>query len=244
MKSLLLLLGLLSISLMQAQTRLTPKNLSIEKKWLKNANYEMKWFALKDTQRIEIGSVVTTINSLDNKLVVVTNITMKQSPSLWIDSTIANKKDLSPVYHSSYNAQRDMALKFGHVVNGFYNDKINKVRTVVTDTTNEDYFDSNLYPLLITWLPMQVGYKREISIYDYRPGGKKGVLKASIEEVIDGVYETKSAGSRNVWILKVADEISAPGGYSLYYIDKEDRRLWKQRIEMGGRQMEMLRVEE
>ena len=33
---------------------------------------------------------------------------------------------------------------------GFYNDKLKQQNIVVSDTTSAEYFDSNIYPLLIT----------------------------------------------------------------------------------------------
>ena len=236
-------MGLAATISMRAQTRLTPQNLRVDQRWLKDLTYDMTWYALKDTQRVEIGVITTDIQTSKNRLVVVSTIKIKQSPSRWIDSTIANLNNLSPIYHSSYNGQRDMTLKFDRIVKGYYNDKIKKLTSSISDTTSESYFDSNLYPIIVTWLPLQEGYKQDMSIYDFKPGGKCGVLRASVEEVGNGVYESKSSGQREVWVVKVSDEIGPPGGFSIYYIDKTDRRLWKQRIEMGGRIMEMVRGE-
>ena len=226
-----------------AQAVLTPGNKAVEKRWITNTSYQMTWYAVKDTAKFEIGKTTTNINISNNKIIVVTGISLKNMQSPWVDSTIANAKDLSPVYHSSYNAQRDMALHFGKIVTGFYTDKMKHVNTIITDTTSQDYFDSNLYPVLITWLPLQEGYNKDISIYDHKPGGKTGVIKATVHNVNKGTFTTKKSGLRSVWIVKVSDEIGGDG-YSTYYIDATDRRLWKQQIEAGGRTMQMELVEE
>jgi hypothetical protein len=133
--------------------------------------------------------------------------------------------------------QRDMVLHFGKIVTGYYEDKIKKTNTLISDTTHEGYFDSNLYPSLLRWLPLSEGYKREMSIYDYNPAGKIGVIKANIKSVNSGSYQSTTDVKRDVWILVVADELGGGNSFSTYYIDKADRSLWKQEINAGGRIM-------
>ena len=138
-----------------------------------------------------------------------------------------------------------MVLNFGQIVTGYYNDKIKKQNTLISDTTTSDYFDSNFYPSLIRWLPLREGYKMDLSIYDYNPSGKIGVIKASVLDVKSGIYQTNFSGSKNVWIVTVADEIgNSKKDPMTYYIDKADRRLWMQEINAGGRQMIMQLIEQ
>jgi hypothetical protein len=244
MKLIIIAVALFAALWAPAQQLLIPGKNAAEKKWIKNQDYQMKWYAVKDSTRFEIGSTSTQVLANENKLTVVTAVNVKQSKSPWIDSTIADASTLSPVYHSSYNAQRDMTLHFGKIVTGYYKDKITNTRTEINDTTTVAYFDSNLYPTLINWLPLQQGYKTDISIYDYTPGSKSGVIKASVKEVNKGIYKPKSSGSRNVWIVTVTDEIGGGGNsFSTYYVDSTDRRLWKQEINAGGRKMEMELIE-
>jgi len=227
-----------------AQPRLTPGKESFEKKWIRNEIYQMTWFAMKDTAKFEMGEVMTQVLKDKNYLTIVTTVNMKNSKAPWVDTTIASIKTLSPVRHASYNMQRDMVLDFGKIVTGYYHDKQKQQDHVLMDTTTADYFDSNLYPALIAWLPLTEGYKQDISIYEYNPAGKMGIIKASIKQVSSGTYASDKSGTRDVWIVTVADEI---GDYDksvmVYYIDKNDRRLWKQEINAGGRKMLMQRKE-
>lgn len=243
MKYAALLILFLSSLLSYAQPKLVPAKNVVEKKWMTNQQYEMIWYALRDTAKFEIGKVLTQVSNTDNKITVITQVTMKRSNTPWIDSTIALVKDLSPVYHSSYNAQRDMVLNFGKIVTGYYNDKIKKTTAVIRDTTREGYFDSNLYPALLTWLPLKEGYKQDISIYDYNPSGTIGVMKASVEDVKKGMYESERSGPHDVWVVTVSDEIGGSDSKMIYYIDMADRKLWKQEINAGARRMLMQRVE-
>lgn len=227
-----------------AQKLLTPSQRSFEKKWVKNSSYQMTWYALKDTSKFEIGKVSTQILVNTKNITVVTQVNMKNMKAPWVDSSIADVKTLQPIRHSSYNMQRDMVLNFGKVVTGYYYDKMQKSKTIINDTTNAGYFDSNLYPALIGWLPLENGYKQDISIYDYNPSSKIGVLKASVKNVESGTYQSEKSGTRDVWIVTVTDEISNTGNdMSVYYFDKIDRKLWKQEIEANGRKM-IMKLEE
>ncbi|HNV28636.1 MAG TPA: hypothetical protein PKJ83_05845 [Cyclobacteriaceae bacterium] len=224
-----------------AQSLLIPGKNSFERKWLKNESYEMIWYLLKDTMKIDIGKVTTHISIDEKVLTMITKVSMNNVTSSWIDSTLADITTLKPIRHSSFNKQRDMVLNFGHVVTGFYHDKVKDQNTVIRDMVAVDYFDSNLYPILIRWLPLKEGYKKNIAIYDYNPSARIGVMNAGIQKVTEGTYRSIKTGVKEVWIVTVADEIS--NGVATYYIDKQDRTLWKQEMNTGGRTMLMIRIE-
>ncbi len=234
------LLTALSCSL-YAQKALTPGKKSFQSQWLKPEKQHMTWYAVKDTTLFEIGKISSQI-STDKQLIVVTEVNLKNSPSPWIDSTSAEISTLKPIFHSSYNAQRDMRLVFGPIVSGFYNDKIKKSNTAIADQPNSGYFDSNLYPVLLRWLPLTESYRQTIAIYDFNPE-KKGILKAFVTDVKSGEYQSQKSGKRKVWIVSVHDEIGDGSTASRYYIDKESRKLWQQEINAANRQM-LLRADE
>ena len=244
MKSIILSVLTFATLISNAQNLLIPSKKSFDKKWVNNVNYQMTWYMLKDTAKFEIGKVATQISRGKTNLTVVTQVNMKNMKSPWVDSTVADLKTLKPIRHSSYNMQRDMVLNFGKIVTGFYNDKIKKNKTIVKDTTKSDYFDSNLYPVLIGWLPLANNYKQDILIYDYNPSAKIGVIKASVKNVSSSTYQTDKNGIRNVWVVTVTDDIgNGENGLSTYYFDKVDRKLWKQEIDANGRKMMMKLVE-
>jgi hypothetical protein len=226
-----------------AQTKLIPAKNLVKEKWLKNQNYEMTWFGMKDTIKFEIGKIRTQISNDKNKIIVTTQVSMNQMTTTWVDSSIADYKTLKPIRHSSYNGQRDMVLKFGNIVTGYYNDKIKKEVSEIQDTTNGAYFDSNLLQSLISWLPLKENYQKDISIYDYNPKGKIGVLNASVQCVKKGTYLTKKSGVRAVWIVSVVDEIGEGKNISTYYIDIMDRNIWMLLVEASGRKMMLELIE-
>jgi len=226
-----------------SQELISPKKNLVDKKWIHNQNYQMEWTMLRDTSKFTIGFVDTKVEVLSDKIQVITTVKMKSSPSPWIDSTIVKKADLSPVYHASYNAQRDMSLHFGAEIKGFYQDKISGKKTAIAQQAAPGYFDSNFYPTLINWLPLKTGFKADLNIFDYNPKGKTGVIKAHILSVSEGKYHTKKSGDRKVWIVEASDEISSADGKSVYQIDQITRQLYQQRITMGNRIMEMTLIE-
>jgi hypothetical protein len=236
-------LSLISFT-MSAQEVLSPAKTAFEKHWIKNDRYTMDWFAIKDTSNIHLGEVTTQIKKSSSTLTVITTVKMKNSLARWIDSTVANLSNLAPTRHSSYNSQRDMVLNFNKTITGFYNDKGKQKVTLIKDTPVKPYFDSNLYPLLLAWLPLSESYQKEIYIYDYNPSATIGVIKAKVKMVESGTFKSEKSGVREVWVLTVTDEIvNSPESFMTYYIDKLDRTLWKLDVNIGKRKMMMLRQE-
>lgn len=211
---------------------------------VKSTSYQMKWYTVNDSAKHEIGIVTTQIVKANKQLIVVTQVNMKNMNTPWTDSTVANLKTLKPIRHTSHNFQRDIILNFGKTITGYYNDKTNHNRTIVNDKPKNGYFDSNLYPFLVCWLPLENDYKQNISIYDFNPSRGNGIIKASIKNVSSGSYQTEKNGIRNVWVVWVSNEIvQNKNSSSTYFIDKENRNLWKQEIEVNGRKMMMKLVE-
>jgi len=227
-----------------SQEIIIPNKNIVDKKWIKNQSYQMIWSVLKDTISLTVAIVNTKVDVLRDRVQVITEVKLKGAASPWIDSTIVRKADLSPVYHASYNAQRNMALNFGEKVKGFYYNKKTGDTNKIEQQLEPGYFDSNFYPMLINWLPLKNDFKADINIYDYNPNGKTGIIKAHILGVTEGKYLSAKLGERKVWIVEVSDEISnAADGKIIYQIDQLTRQLYKQKIYAGGRVMEMTLIE-
>lgn len=215
----------------------TPAHNNIDHSLVKDETYKMKWFAVKDTAKIEIGEVSTQISKKEKTLSVTTTVTMKNQPD-WVDESVSEIKNFQPVKHTSYNMQRDIELNFAKTnVTGFYLDKADNNKITINETVKNDYFDSNLYPQLIRWMPLKQGYKTEISIFDYNPKTAIGVIKAY-------VLDTKQDKLNNidVWVVTATDDISSKQAVSKYYIDMKTRDILKQEINIGPRKMLMERA--
>lgn len=235
---LILAMSIFSNNLFAQDTPINPKNNPFDPKYIETGTTEMVWYMVQDTLKIEIGKVKTDIQKKEDDLYVITTVDLKQSPMKWVDSTIAKVNNLKPVYHSSYNMQRDMALRFSEQVTGYYFDKQTHTKTSILELTSKPYFDSNIYPQLIRWLPLKEGYTGRISIFDYNPATKTGTITATIKNVEAGTILIKGV-EKQIWKVTVTDDITDNKAISIYYIDRETRKLLKQEIKFQGRTMLM-----
>ncbi|MDN5478434.1 MAG: hypothetical protein L0G39_15975 [Chryseobacterium sp.] len=160
---------------------------------------------------------------------------MKQTrDAKWTDSTIVKTANFEPVYHSFFNMSRDIVLKSEkNKVTGYYLDKNSQKKDQI-EIPAKDYFESSSYPMLIRFLPLKENYTANLSIFDYNPDAKKGMMKAYVSEVKKTDHEGKK-----VWAVKTTDDIGDKKNIVTYYIDPETRKILKQDIEMSGRKMTM-----
>lgn len=224
------------------QNPLSPQNNPVNYRLVKNETSKMKWFILQDTMKIEIGNVQTDVQKKGKDLIVISTINLNRSTVQWVDSTIVKMDHFKPVYHSSYNQQRDMVLNFKKEITGYYLDKMNDKKTIISEKADQSYFDSNFYPQLIRWLPLKDGYSSIISIFDYNPTAKIGVITATITNVKSDTL-LHNGHPKEIWIVTTTDDISDNEAIATYYIEKENRKLLKQEIDMKGRKMLMELVE-
>jgi len=130
-----------------------------------------------------------------------------------------------------------MTLNFDEKVTGYYFDKKTNTKNTISETTSGSYFDSNMYPQLIRWLPLNNEYHKTISIFDYNPSAKTGVIKAFIKNVEKG--KVSGNGDRKVWVVKVTDDLSDNKVIMIFYIEINTRQIIRQEVDMQGRKMIM-----
>ncbi|SEL50881.1 hypothetical protein SAMN04487910_2670 [Aquimarina amphilecti] len=221
---------------------LNPQNNPADMNLLESGTSKMSWFMVKDSIEIKIGDVHTEIRKEKDSISIITTIVMKQSPSKWVDSTVIRTHNFEPIYHSSFNQQRDMVLKFDKKITGYYLDKQTSTKTQISEEADKPFFDSNFYPQLIRLLPLKDGYSNTISIFDYSPKSKIGVITATIKNTEKSTTEYNGE-LKKVWKVETTDEISDNSATSTYYIDMSTREILKQEIDFGGRKMIMKLVE-
>lgn len=239
-KSLLLslLISLFTITSYSQNITITPKNNPFDRNLIQDETYEMVWYAYRDTAKMEIGKVKTEVAKQKNNLLVITTVDMRNAQSPWTDSTLVDIKNLAPIYHSSFNQQRDMVINFAQEIDGYYLDKSANSKTVISENPSGSYFDSNIYPQLIRWLPLAEGYTSSIAIFDYNPSAKIGVMYATVKTV-EKASLALDGTQTEVWKVTVTDDISDNAAVSTYYIDRTTRKILKQEIEIGQRKMSM-----
>ncbi len=218
--------------------KITPFNNPIDQHLVKESTSAMNWFMLRDTLKFKIGKVTTKIEKDQKNIRIVTTVDVERSEVKWTDTTIVTASSLKPVYHSSFNQQRDIVLNFNDEISGYYLDKNTKDKRIISERPTEPYFDSNVYPHLIRWLPLKENYTAEISIFDYNPKAKIGVMNARVKNVTNEII-TIGNEERKVWKIIATDDISDNKMISTYYIDVKTREVLRQQIRIGDQQMLM-----
>ncbi|GAB0155226.1 hypothetical protein CHRYSEOSP005_04870 [Chryseobacterium sp. Alg-005] len=235
MKTLLSVFFLLFMLPAMAQDVITPKNIKLESAFIKDETYDMLWFMENAGQRIEIGKINTIIKKDKGKILIRTSLKMKQMQEEMIDSAVAKINNMEPVEHSSFAGHRDIRMNFGKDVTGYYLDKKTNEKSIINEAVAPaSYFDSNLYPSIIRWLPLKEDYKATLRIFDYNPAAKKGVMNAYIKNV-----KKESLNGKMVWVITTTDDITDNKTLVTYYIDTDQRKLLKQEVEIDRRKMVM-----
>lgn len=188
----------------------------------------------KDTSRMALGEVETIIDPAyqKDKLLIITKVKMKRANAPWTDSTLADRKTLNPIYHSSYNGQRSMRLAYtGKKVSVWHKNNLTGKTTALTDTLKGSCFDSNLYLHMVRWLPLKAGFRGAIQNYNYANEESHGLATVQILDV----KEVKRINPYYEATLLDGDSKST----IVLFVRKSDRKLLKSKMEFGGRKMEM-----
>lgn len=208
-----------------SQSMLTPGGSSFDKKLISNSKYEMACFAFSGKQMVEVSSFSVQVINNGKFFSVLTNLTMLSNNEQYIDTSIADASSLKPIYRSSYNPNRDFVLKYDQKVTGFYYDKKTNTKNQVSESVKDAVFDSYIYPYLLGSLPLTSGYKANLPVYDYKPDNASNIKNTRIEEVKSNIYKSEMTGEHKVWQVSVFEEATTEK-YE-YYIDKDNRKLWK-----------------
>jgi hypothetical protein len=239
--SLLALLGYL-VSANGQSKLLSPVNFHPDPEMIQNESYGMKWYAEKDSRKMELGKVFTNIALIGNTLRVITKVALNQSPSVWVDTTIVKAKDFQPIYHASYNDQRDMVLAYDEQINGYYWDKQSGTKTLISEKASGPFYDSSFYSHLLRWLPLEEGYSISFPIFNVDPNAQTGRMTVKIKSTSASSIEFNGRTIK-VWVVTSSDTITDHTVELTSYIEQGTRRLLKESIRVGQRKMTFERIE-
>lgn len=229
MKNIIAFLFVFTFLSVNAQNPITPGDTIFETKYIQAERYQMKWSIVQENEKHDVARITTSIQPGKYKIAIVSNVEVNNAKTTWIDSTITNRTSLAPIRHYSDNLERAVKLKFGAAVIGSFTDKLKKQTYKIDDVLPQGkYFDSNFYPYLVRLLPLKDGYTAEVATYDYSPA-KKGIIMQKITNVKSGTYRNK-AGLNVVWIVTSLETIKGQTTEVKYYIDKSDRKIFRQEI--------------
>ena len=240
MKNIFTLFFLLSGIALSAQT-LKPGDKKLQSQWLKNETYDTRWLVVNDSLHYEIGRFTTKVVVDKGDAKIIRDVRIKNAKTKWADTTVVALPSLKPVYYASYNLERDIVLHYNSAVNGYY--KLHEVKRniPINDNVKELAFEGSFYPQLIALLPLAEGYKTQIPLHDYNPA-QKGKPLAAVTDVKSGTYKTKK-GNVNVWVVTVTDNVGGLDYVNTFFIDKKDRKIWRQQVEGKYQKMAFERVE-
>ncbi len=231
----------LSIASLHCQTAISPSNLKIDKAFVFPEKYTMNTFFVMGSQKIPIGKIHTSLDKTTETISITTILRLANLPSSeYIDSTVVGSRNFKPVYHSSKNPMREMVFKFGEKITGYYKDLETDSITEILETTIEPFFDSNSYPYIIRLLPLKDDYAVEISIFDFNPKSKVGIMTATILDTKSIEMEFNDE-QRKVWEVKTTSDISDNKFITTFYIDKLTNKTLKQITENDKGQLVMER---
>lgn len=105
---------LLLLNPVGAQTIIYPSADIVKKENIQDESFTMKLYAWKDSVKMALGSMETTIevNKETQQLIYIQKIRLGTFTNDWIDSTVMSLKDLSPVYYSSRKQAEEIILYF------------------------------------------------------------------------------------------------------------------------------------
>lgn len=238
-KILMFALLVFTASFAQAQTLITPARKFIKTKYLKN---EVSRFELsmkvkgKKMVRGVMEDAITLMPKSDQLLRVQTFTAGGRVLS--VDSVIVTLNRFLPVYHAGTNPRRNIYLKYNYSsgkITGRYAPKKGTTAHTIDTQAKSPYFDSNVYEMMLRFLPLKEGFKAKFSAYAYEDKTTHGVRWYHIEDVTEAQWNHQAC-----FVLTLKND---KGFITRYWIEKNNRKLHKYEITMpNGRKVKFERV--
>lgn len=209
--------------------------IAFDKKFIRNGRSEMIYYIVKDGGQTPLCNFIIEVQSNAKTLSVYTTLEFLHSGEKWKDTAISDINSFKPIYRSSYSKDKEFRFNYGADVTGYYLNKQSRKKEVVKEPVTQHFLDNYTYPYLLGLLPLTTGYKKDLLVYDYKPGKSNNVKKARIESVKNNVYMSPNTGEHKVWQVSVVEE--ATSDRYEYYIDKDNRRIWKIEVRSGAQQI-------
>lgn len=220
---LLLLLAPVLTSL--AQKKILPGDPSIDQRFLKDASYAMSYSINYQGQWLELGTYETQLSNDNNIIKVKAELLFHKNGNRWTDLFTANAGTLSPLHTVSENDDRKLSIDYSGDVSGESQNKKSQKRTAIHQSFKEKYFDIAFYPYLLKTLPLELGYRATIPVFDHQAEDMSKIYNVIIKEVKSDLYISDLTGEHKVWKVSVFEE-STGHNYD-FFMDKVTHRTWK-----------------
>jgi hypothetical protein len=207
-----------------AQHTVLPGDKSIDVSFLKSGLNTMAYKIVQNGQTIDIGTYEIE-NVLDKGILTsYSKLYIKNYAKPWTDICAVEANTLKPLSFSSDRDKRYYSLVFSDPINGELTNFVSGKKESISLSIKSDYFSSHFSPQLIKTLPLKLGYKATIPVYDYEAPDKSKIYNNTINEVKTDIYTSTLTGKHEVWRVNVSEE--STGDIYDYHIDKKTRRLW------------------
>lgn len=207
------------------QMVILPGDKSIDKTFIKPGLTTMSYFIDNAGQPTEIGTYEIEIIKENKQITVNSTLYFKNSEKQWQDICVVDEDNFKPISYSSDRDERKYTINFSNSITGNLTSKTSKETTTIKESPKEKYFDINIYPHILKALPLTLGYKALIPVYDYEASYKGKIYNVVIKQVASTMYSSALTGKHDAWRVSVFEESS---GHNFdYIIDKKSRRLWQ-----------------
>lgn len=208
------------------QVKILPGDQSIDLSKLKSESYSMSYLVIEDGAYAEIGKYKTNVLINNQTIELNTNLSFINSNSLWKDSHVADAKTLKPISRTSESDARKLTLAYKNEIIGDLKNNKNGQKSSIKEQIKSAFFDISIYPQIIRALPLNIGYKAIIPVYDYESSSEENrFCNVIINKVKSGNYASTFTGEHDIWEVSVYEE-SSKHNYQ-YCIDQKSRKIWK-----------------
>lgn len=207
------------------QKKILPGDPLIDKSLLPKGKSIMGYNIKYGNKLVEIATYETEINIDNTKFSVTTLLNFQDSDKQWKNISSADAKTFKAVKRYSQQDDRTFSLNFGTLITGDYTDNKTGKKNIVKQAIKENYFEVSIYPYILQMLPLNVGYRAIIPVYDYEAEHKDRIYNVIVKEVKSDIYMSQLTGKHLVWKVSVFEENS--GNNFDYYFDKDTHRMWQ-----------------
>lgn len=215
---------LLAFSFSSAQTKILPGNKLINSNVIHQGSFNMTYYHSDIAEATELGNYNVEVQIKDGKFYLTTYHKAKYYEEKNI--VVANVNNFKTISRNSSSLEKEISNEFS-ISNGVFTNTKTGNKTNYDTKLADQYFDYNLYPYILSALPLKLGGENYVlPIIDI----DQTTNKVTTDEAI--VLETKTdqftsplTGQHMCWKLTVVHKNTKK--YVFYYIDKNNRRIRK-----------------
>ena len=208
-----------------AQITILPGNKSINTSLLKTGTYRMAYTISYNGKWVPLGEYVIDLSIENKQLKVNATLTFTKTTTRWTDNFVADATSFLPVSSYSDRSERTLSLSFANKLTGFYLDKKSQTKKQIDQNLPGNCFDVSVYPYIVQMLPLELGYRAILPVFDYEAADNSKIHRIEITEVKTDIYTSDLTGEHKVWKVTVLE--GNTGHLFNYFIDKTTRRIWK-----------------